>query len=59
MVKAEMEKSGKTVEELRKAVCSPGGTTLAGLGALHQGNIESGMSHCITEATKRAMELNK
>lgn len=54
-----MEKSGKTVEELRKAVCSPGGTTLAGLGALHQGNIESGMSHCITEATKRAMELNK
>lgn len=59
MVKAEIEQNGKTVQELREAVCSPGGTTLAGLDALHKGKIEDGMSSCITEATKRALELNK
>ncbi len=46
-------------EELRKAVCSPNGTTLAGIKALDEGNFSSVASSAITAAYRRALELKK
>lgn len=51
--------SGKPVDELIRAVCSPGGTTLAGMDALYAGDLP-GTVHAACEAcTKRAYELAK
>lgn len=51
--------SGYTVEELIKMVSSPGGTTLAGLDQLYQGNLEETVQKACTACTKRAYALSK
>ena len=57
---AEMLKQGeKTPEQLRIAVCSPGGSTLAGLKALDAGNFTDLVASCVKSAHNRNKELAK
>lgn len=57
---AEMMKQGeKTPEDLRIAVCSPGGSTLAGLKALDDGDFTDTVAACIKAAHDRNKELAK
>lgn len=49
--------SGMTVELLIKQVSSPGGTTLAGLDVLYEGNLEETVKAACRACTKRAYEL--
>lgn len=51
--------SGKSIDELIKMVSSPGGTTLAGLEGLYQGNLTDVVKDCCERCTKRAYELSK
>ncbi len=51
--------SGMDVDELIKMVSSPGGTTLAGLSALYDGNLIDTINDCCERCTKRAYELGK
>ena len=50
---------GRTPEELRIAVCSPGGSTLAGLKALDDGNFTEDVIACVKAAYHRNKELAK
>jgi pyrroline-5-carboxylate reductase len=50
--------SGYTVDELIKMVSSPGGTTLAGLSALYDGNLAETVMDACERCTKRAYELS-
>ena len=59
MVKAEIEKNGKTLKQLRAESCEWDGTSIEGINSLKQSDIESGLTSCIKAATKRAMELHK
>jgi len=57
---AEMMKQGdQTPEQLRIAVCSPGGSTLAGLKALDDAHFIEAVSDCIQAAYGRNKELSK
>ncbi len=49
--------SGMTVDALIKQVSSPGGTTIAGLDKLYEGNLTSVVDNCCEACTKRAYEL--
>ncbi len=49
--------SNKTPEELTQAVCSPGGSTIQGVYALENGNIEKLGSDAVCAAYKRNCEL--
>lgn len=49
--------SGMSVEQLIKQVSSPGGTTLAGLDKLYQGNLEETVKEACLACTNRAYEL--
>ena len=51
--------SGNTKDELIKMVSSPGGTTLAGLDRLYEGNLTDVVKNCCESCTKRAYELSK
>ena len=51
--------SGNTIDELIKMVSSPGGTTLAGLDRLYEGNLTDVVKNCCESCTKRAYELSK
>ncbi|MDE5738193.1 MAG: pyrroline-5-carboxylate reductase, partial [Oscillospiraceae bacterium] len=51
--------SGYSIEELIKMVSSPGGTTLAGLEKLYQGELEKTVNNACEACTKRAYELSK
>ncbi len=44
---------------LRKAVCSPNGTTLAGIAALDEGNFQKVVESAVIAAYRRALELKK
>jgi pyrroline-5-carboxylate reductase len=44
---------------LRKAVCSPNGTTLAGIRALNEADFHNVSSRAVTAAYKRTLELKK
>lgn len=46
-------------EALRKAVCSPGGTTLAGLDAMEKGGFSDSVKAGVKSAFERAKELSK
>lgn len=54
-----MLETGKTHDELIKAVCSPGGTTLKGLEALEENGFEHAITECMDACIKRAYELGK
>ncbi len=51
--------SGMTVDELIKQVSSPGGTTLAGLDKLYEGDITGDVKRACDACTSRAYELGK
>ncbi|MBQ7130945.1 MAG: pyrroline-5-carboxylate reductase [Oscillospiraceae bacterium] len=51
--------SGYTIDELIKMVSSPGGTTLAGLSKLYDGNFLGVVDECCKACTNRAYELSK
>lgn len=56
---AMLTSSGKSIDELIKMVSSPGGTTLAGLDALYEGDLVGITKDCCDRCTKRAYELSK
>ena len=49
--------SGKHPGALKDAVCSPGGTTIAGVHALEDGAFRSAVMNAVTSAYKRTLEL--
>lgn len=49
--------SGKHPGALKDAVCSPGGTTIAGVHALENGAFRSSVMNAVTAAYKRTLEL--
>lgn len=51
--------SGYSLEELITMVSSKGGTTIAGLEKLREGNLEDTVKKCCEACTKRAYELSK
>ncbi len=51
--------SGKSVDELIKQVSSPGGTTLAGLNKLYEGDVIGDVKRACEACTKRAYELGQ
>ena len=51
--------SGEEPAVLRAKVCSPGGTTLAGLTALEDGNLKATLIEAVARATKRSKELGQ
>lgn len=52
-------KSGKHPGELKDAVCSPGGTTIAGVHALEVGGLRATAMDAVTSAYERTLELKK
>lgn len=54
---AMLGESGLSARELRDMVTSPGGTTLAGLGALEQHHFREAVITAVETATRRAREL--
>ena len=54
-----MLETGKTPSTLCREVCSPGGTTLAGIAALKEGNFENVTKSAVLAAYKRTLELKK
>lgn len=48
---------GRSLEELRRAVTTPGGTTAAGLQVLEEQNFLQILSECVGAATSRSREL--
>src|SRR5262249_5003147 len=54
---AMLGESGLSARELRDMVISPGGTTLAGLGALEQHHFREAVITAVETATRRAREL--
>ncbi|MBQ9761373.1 MAG: pyrroline-5-carboxylate reductase [Clostridia bacterium] len=51
--------SGKHPGELKDAVCSPGGTTIAGVHALEVGGVRATAMDAVTAAYERTLELKK
>ena len=57
---AEMVKTGeKHPEELKDAVCSPGGSTIAGVHALEEGAFRACAANAVIEAYKKTLTLGK
>lgn len=54
-----LTESGMSVDELIKQVSSPGGTTIAGLEKLYEGDITGDVKKACTACTKRAYELEQ
>ncbi|MGE0823214.1 MAG: pyrroline-5-carboxylate reductase [Candidatus Binatia bacterium] len=56
---AMLKETGHSPKELRDMVTSPGGTTLAGLSRLAEGNFVETVSAAVHAATRRSQELGK
>ncbi len=54
-----LQETGKSPKELRDMVTSPGGTTLAGLSRLEEGNFAATVAAAVSAATRRAQELGQ
>lgn len=54
-----VQQDSRTPVELRNAVCSPGGSTLAGVKVLDDGSFASTVMNCVMAAYKRNQELGK
>ena len=54
-----VQQDGRTPEELKNAVCSPGGSTIAGVHALEDGHFAETIMDCVQKAYKRNQELGK
>lgn len=54
-----LTESGMTVDELIKQVSSPGGTTIAGLDRLYEGDLTGDVRKACESCTKRAYELGE
>ncbi len=54
-----LSKSGEKPALLKEKVCSPGGTTLAGLSKLMEGEISEIIKNAFEAAEKRAIELSR
>ena len=54
-----LAESGQTPEELRAAVSSPNGTTVAGLGVLDDRGVRDAFVAAIARATERSRELGR
>lgn len=54
-----LQESGKHPGELKDAVCSPGGTTIAGVHALEDGAFRASVINAVTAAYERTLELKK
>ncbi len=52
-------RSGSHPGALKDAVCSPGGSTIAGVKALEEGHFRGSVIDCICAAYKRTLELGK
>ncbi len=51
--------TGRHPEDLKDAVCSPGGTTIAGVHALEKGAFRADSASAVVSAYKRTLELGK
>ena len=51
--------SGRDLEELKKAVCSPKGTTIEGVNLLEKREIRSAFADAVKASYKRSLELGK
>ena len=51
--------SGKNPGELKDAVCSPGGSTIAGVSALESGNFRASVIDAVCSAFERTKELGQ
>ncbi|OQR69778.1 pyrroline-5-carboxylate reductase-like [Tropilaelaps mercedesae] len=54
---AMVARTGKHPAELKDAVCSPGGTTIAGVYAMEKAGVRAGFMAAVEAATKRSIEL--
>lgn len=54
-----VEKTGKHPELLKDEVCSPGGTTIAGVAALENGSFRANCINAVNEAYNKTLELGK
>ena len=54
-----VQQDSRTPEELKNAVCSPGGSTLAGVKVLDVGHFAQTVMECVKAAYKRNQELGK
>jgi pyrroline-5-carboxylate reductase len=52
-----LEATGEPPATIRARVCSPGGTTLAGLAAMEQADVGRGIAAGVVAARDRAREL--
>ncbi len=48
---------GRHPGALKDAVCSPGGTSIAGIMALEKGGVRAGIMSAVVEAAKRSKEM--
>lgn len=54
-----VQQSGQSPVQLKNAVCSPGGSTLAGVGVLENNDFSKIIIDCVNAAYKRNQELGK